>query len=51
LTKYGALIEARSCESFKILSKELEAKKLRSFYKKLIISEVNHYNTFLKLAP
>ena len=47
---YGALIEARSCERFKILSKELEEKKLRSFYKKLMISEAHHYNIFLKLA-
>ena len=47
---YGALIEARSCERFKILSEELEGKKLRLFYKKLMISEANHYKIFLKLA-
>ena len=47
---YGALIEARSCERFKILSKELEGKKLRLFYKKLMISEAHHYKIFLKLA-
>ena len=46
----AALIEARSCERFKILSKELDDRKLRSFYKKLMISEANHYTLFLKLA-
>jgi len=46
----AALIEARSCERFRILSKELEDRKLRSFYRKLMISEANHYTLFLKLA-
>ena len=46
----AALIEARRCERFKILSKELDDRKLRSFYKKLMISEANHYTLFLKLA-
>jgi tRNA-(ms[2]io[6]A)-hydroxylase len=45
-----ALIEARSCERFRILSEELEDQKLRSFYRKLMISEANHYTLFLKLA-
>ena len=46
----AALIEARSCERFRILSEELEDRKLRSFYRKLMISEANHYKLFLKLA-
>ena len=46
----AALIEARSCERFHILSEELEDRKLRSFYRKLMISEANHYTLFLKLA-
>ena len=46
----AALIEARSCERFRILSQELEDRKLRSFYRKLMISEANHYTLFLKLA-
>jgi len=46
----AALIEARSCERFRILSEELEDRKLRSFYRKLMISEANHYTLFLKLA-
>jgi len=44
----AALIEARSCERFRILSEELTDKKLRSFYRKLMISEANHYTLFLK---
>ena len=46
----AALIEARSCERFRILSDELEDRKLRAFYRKLMISEANHYTLFLKLA-
>jgi len=46
----AALIEARSCERFRILSEELEDPKLRKFYRKLMISEANHYTLFLKLA-
>ncbi|PZD79422.1 tRNA-(ms[2]io[6]A)-hydroxylase [Mesonia sp. K7] len=47
---YAALIEARSCERFKLLSNELEDPKLRVFYKKLMISEANHYTMFLNFA-
>ena len=47
---YAALIEARSCERFRLLSEELEDKKLAVFYKKLMISEANHYTTFLSFA-
>jgi len=47
---YAALIEARSCERFRLLSEELEDKKLAVFYKKLMISEANHYTTFLGFA-
>jgi len=46
----AALIEARSCERFRILSEELEDAKLRSFYRKLMISEAHNYTLFLKLA-
>jgi len=46
----AALIEARSCERFRILSEELEDAKLRSFYRKLMISEAHHYTLFLRLA-
>lgn len=47
---YAALIEARSCERFKLLSHELKDQKLRVFYKKLMISEANHYTMFLNFA-
>ncbi|MGX1024863.1 tRNA-(ms[2]io[6]A)-hydroxylase [Flavobacterium sp. CS20] len=47
---YAALIEARSCERFRLLSENLKDEKLRAFYKKLMISEANHYTMFLQLA-
>jgi tRNA-(ms[2]io[6]A)-hydroxylase len=46
----AALIEARSCERFRLLSEHLEDKKLAKFYRKLMISEANHYSSFLGLA-
>ncbi len=46
----AGLIEARSCERFRILSEELEDKNLKKFYRKLMISEANHYTMFLRLA-
>ena len=47
---YAALIEARSCERFRLLSEQLEDKKLANFYRKLMISEAGHYTMFLKFA-
>lgn len=47
---YAALIEARSCERFRLLSEELEDKELAEFYHKLMVSEANHYTMFLKFA-
>jgi len=47
---YAALIEARSCERFRLLSEELKDKDLAEFYKKLMVSEANHYTMFLKFA-
>jgi tRNA-(ms[2]io[6]A)-hydroxylase len=47
---YAALIEARSCERFRLLSEQLEDKNLAEFYRKLMISEANHYTMFLKFA-
>ena len=46
----AALIEGRSCERFRLLSEELEDKKLCSFYRKLMISEAGHYTMFLTFA-
>jgi len=47
---YAALIEARSCERFRLLSEELEDKTLAKFYRDLMVSEANHYTMFLKFA-
>ena len=47
---YAGLIEARSCERFKLLTEQLEDKELKLFYKKLMISEANHYTMFLNFA-
>lgn len=46
----AALIEARSCERFRLLSEHLKDKKLAKFYRKLMISEANHYSSFLGFA-
>ncbi|NNC49457.1 MAG: tRNA-(ms[2]io[6]A)-hydroxylase [Flaviramulus sp.] len=47
---YAALIEARSCERFRLLSEELQEKKLADFYRNLMVSEANHYTMFLGFA-
>lgn len=46
----AALIEARSCERFKVFSENMEDDELSDFYKDLMISEANHYTTFLGFA-
>ena len=46
----AGLIEARSCERFRLLSEELKDKDLAKFYRDLMISEANHYTMFLKFA-
>ncbi len=47
---YAALIEARSCERFRLLSEELKDKELAEFYRNLMASEANHYTMFLGFA-
>ena len=47
---YAALIEARSCERFRLLSEELKDKELSEFYRKLMVSEANHFSMFLGFA-
>ncbi|MCK0188466.1 tRNA-(ms[2]io[6]A)-hydroxylase [Arenibacter sp. F20364] len=47
---YAALIEARSCERFRLLSEQLQDKELADFYHKLMISEAGHYTMFLNFA-
>jgi len=46
----AALIEARSCERFRLLSEELQEPELREFYRVLMVSEANHYTLFLNFA-
>lgn len=45
-----ALIEARSCERFRLLSEGLEEEALRKFYYRFMVSEAGHYRLFLDLA-
>jgi tRNA-(ms[2]io[6]A)-hydroxylase len=47
---FAAMIEARSCERFKILSEEINDTDLRIFYRDLMESEARHYTTFLNFA-
>jgi tRNA-(ms[2]io[6]A)-hydroxylase len=46
----NALIEARSCERFRLLSEKLSDPGLRKFYYELMVSEANHYVNFVNLA-
>lgn len=46
----NALIEARSCERFKLLSEHIADEGLRKFYRELMISEAGHYHNFIELA-
>lgn len=46
----NALIEARSCERFKLLSEHIADASLRKFYRELMISEAGHYCNFIELA-
>ena len=47
---FSAMIEARSCERFKILSENINDAELSKFYHELMISEATHYTTFINLA-
>ncbi|GAA4144805.1 tRNA-(ms[2]io[6]A)-hydroxylase [Sphingobacterium kyonggiense] len=47
---FAAMIEARSCERFRVLSKNIEDQDLAKFYHDLMVSEANHYTTFLNFA-
>jgi len=46
----AALIEARSCERFRLLSEGINDTDLREFYRKLMIAEAQHYTMFLDIA-
>jgi tRNA-(ms[2]io[6]A)-hydroxylase len=47
---FSAMIEARSCERFKVLSENINDKQLAEFYHELMISEAGHYTMFIRLA-
>lgn len=47
---FAAMIEARSCERFRVLSKNIKDEFLAKFYYDLMVSEANHYTTFLNFA-
>lgn len=47
---FAAMIEARSCERFKVLTENIKDEELKEFYKELMISEANHYTAFIGFA-
>jgi tRNA-(ms[2]io[6]A)-hydroxylase len=47
---FSALIEARSCERFKLLSEQINDDDLKLFYNELMISEAGHYTLFIGFA-
>ena len=47
---FAAMIEARSCERFKVLTENIKDEELVTFYRELMISEANHYTTFIGFA-
>jgi tRNA 2-(methylsulfanyl)-N6-isopentenyladenosine37 hydroxylase len=47
---FAAMIEARSCERFRLLSENIADEELRAFYRSLMESEAEHYTTFLGFA-
>jgi tRNA-(ms[2]io[6]A)-hydroxylase len=47
---FSAMIEARSCERFKMLSEKLSDPDLKQFYWDLMVSEAHHYKSFIELA-
>ena len=47
---FAAMIEARSCERFKVLSENIQDEELSVFYRELMESEAGHYTTFITYA-
>lgn len=47
---FSAMIEARSCERFKLLSQNIKDPELAKFYHELMISEAGHYTIFIGFA-
>lgn len=46
----SAMIEARSCERFRLLSLHIQDDELKEFYREFMESEAGHYHTFIQLA-
>jgi tRNA-(ms[2]io[6]A)-hydroxylase len=47
---FSAMIEARSCERFKVMSEHINDDELARFYYELMVSEATHYTMFIGLA-
>lgn len=47
---FSAMIEARSCERFKMLYQHVEDPELSKFYYDLMVSEAGHYTLFITYA-
>ncbi|WP_299287988.1 tRNA-(ms[2]io[6]A)-hydroxylase [uncultured Mucilaginibacter sp.] len=47
---FSAMIEARSCERFKVMSEHIHDTELSAFYHELMVSEAGHYSMFIRLA-
>ena len=47
---FSAMIEARSCERFRVLSLNLDDEYMREFYHGFMVSEAGHYRLFIDLA-
>jgi tRNA-(ms[2]io[6]A)-hydroxylase len=46
----SAMVEARSCERFRLLSLYCQDEYLRKFYYEFMVSEAGHYRMFIDLA-
>ncbi|MBK5285450.1 MAG: tRNA-(ms[2]io[6]A)-hydroxylase [Bacteroidia bacterium] len=47
---FSAMIEARSCERFRLLSENIFDDDLKAFYRELMESEAGHYKLFISFA-
>ncbi len=47
---FSAMIEARSCERFKVMLEHINDAGLSAFYHELMVSEATHYSMFIRLA-
>jgi len=46
----AGLIEARSCERFRLLAENVDDRELAGFYESLFESEARHHSTYIRLA-